>query len=131
MNRLTVSSGVRMVVAGFVAAAGLVAAAPQVHGTAPTRGAVLCNINVIATQNCGTKANYVSCNTFYTKCKSLQGPKDKICSIAPVSGCLVDSECNIQTDYTWSSDCTPPKIWGGMASFTSTQSSTPRPSQVQ
>lgn len=134
MNNLTVVSGVRVLAAAFVAAAGLIASAPQVHGTVQTRGAVTCNVNVIATPNCEDKTNYVTCVTNYTKCKSLSGPKDKICSIKSVSDCKADTGCMIQTDYTWSTDCTPPKIWGAWssgASSNATPNSTLRPSQVQ
>lgn len=126
MRTLTVVSGVRMFVAAIVAAAGLVASAPQVHGTVQTRGAVACNINVIATPDCGNKANYMTCVTNYTKCKSYPGPKDKICSIVANSSCKVDTSCLIQTDYSWSSNCTPtayaPGVTGGPA---------PRRSQLQ
>ena len=132
MNNLTVVSGVRVLAAAFVAAAGLIASSPQVHGTAQTRGAVACNVNVIATPNCGNKTNYVSCATNYTKCKSLSGAKDKICTINSESSCKVDNECMLQTDYSWSTDCTPPKIWAGSgASLRTTPNPAPRPSQVQ
>lgn len=131
MNRLTIVSGVRVLTAAFVAAAGLVASAPQVHGTVQTRGAVPCNINVIATPNCGSKANYMSCEIFYTKCKSFTGPKDKICTMNAVSSCKGDNGCMLMTDYTWSTDCTPTSGAPGPSSASATSSSAPRPSQVQ
>jgi hypothetical protein len=130
MNSLTVVSGVRVLVAAFVVAAGLMASAPQVHGTVQSRGAVGCNVNVIATPNCGNKANYMSCEINYTKCKSLSGPKDKICTMNSVSSCKGDTGCMIMTDYTWSNNCTPTGSAPGIASGT-TASSAPRPSQVQ
>lgn len=131
MNSLTVVSGVRVLAAAFVATAGLIASAPQVHGTVQSRGAVTCNVNVIATPNCENKTGYQACVTNYTKCKSFSGAKDKICTIASVSSCKADTECMIQTDYTWSTNCTPPKIWLGSASSSTTSNSAPRPSQVQ
>ena len=131
MNSLKVVSGVRVLAAALIAAAGLCASAPQVHGTAQTRGAVACNVNVIATPNCGNKTNYVSCATNYTKCKSFSGAKDKICTMNSVSSCKVDVECMLQTDYSWSTDCVPPVIWAGSAALRTTPSSAPRPSQVQ
>ena len=126
MNSLKAVSGARMLVAALVAAAGLMASAPQVHGTVESRGAVACNINVIATPDCGSKANYLTCYTNYTKCKSFQGPKDKVCTIAPVSSCKVDTGCNIQTDYIWSTNCSPTA-----SALSVTGSSSIRPSQVQ
>lgn len=131
MTSLTVVSGVRILTASFVAVAGLMASAPQVHGTVQSRGAVGCNINVIATQNCGSKANYMSCEIFYTKCKSLSGPKDKICSMNSVSSCRGDTGCMVQTDYSWSDDCTPTGQGAGALSSTPSASSALRPSQVQ
>lgn len=130
MNSLTVVSGVRVLVAAFVAAAGLFASAPQVHGTVQTRGAVACDINVIATPNCGNKTNYVSCATHYTMCLSYGGAKDKICTLNTESSCKVDNECMVMADYSWSSDCTPTRM-GYSPSSSTTSSSALRPSQVQ
>jgi hypothetical protein len=130
MNNLSLVSGVRVLVASFVAAAGLFASAPQVHGTTQTRGAVTCNINVVGTYNCGNKANYMTCVTNYTKCKSLSGPKDKICSMNTVTSCKVDTECMLQTDYSWSSECVPTGYGASIPSGTPSNSS-PRRSQVQ
>lgn len=128
MRNLTVLSGVRMLVAAVVAASGLFASAPQVHGTVQTRGAVLCNKNDITHPNCGNKAGQSNCLATYTKCKGLAGPKDKICSIKSGSDCKADTRCLIQTDYTWSTDCTPT---APSARSNATSSSALRPSQVQ
>ena len=130
MNSLTVVSGVRVLAAAFVAVAGLAASAPQVHGTVQTRGAVTCNINVIATPNCGAKANYVSCEVSYIKCKSLTGPKDKVCTLISGNACAADNSCYIQTNYSWSTDCTPTSK-APSAFSNATSGSVLRPSQVQ
>ena len=134
MNSLTVVSGVRVLVAAFVAAAGLFASAPQVHGTVQTRGAVACNMNVIATPNCGNKANYMVCATNYTFCQAFSGRKDKICTLNTASSCKVDTSCMDMPDYSWSSDCTPqfpPYYSPSRAALSTTSSSALRPSQVQ
>lgn len=126
MRTLTVVSGVRVFVAAIVAAAGLVASAPQVHGTVQTRGAVACNVNIIGTPNCGAKADYMTCITTYTKCNSYPGPKNKICTLNANSSCKANNECILQNDYSWSTNCTPvyftPGVTGGPA---------PRRSQLQ
>ncbi len=72
-----------------------------------TRGAVACNMNVIATPNCGSKAAYLTCLTTYTKCKSYPGPKTYICTLVSGTPCSQDNSCYLQTNYSFSTNCTP------------------------
>jgi hypothetical protein len=101
----TLEFRIRIVTAVAVAALGLFASTPSVHGLANTRGAIACNINNTLTPRCTSKLGQ-TCTVTYTKCQSLQGPKDRTCSMASVSSCKSDpTSCQIMTDYDVSYDC--------------------------
>ncbi len=129
MRFVTAISRLKVIAAATVAVAGLVASTPSVHGTTDIRGAATCSSNTVVTPNCGDRTDTAACYISYTKCKSLTGPKDKICTMTSSSPCAASYDCLIQTNYSWSTDCTPPKTWSGAAAINQPSSSS-LPSRV-
>lgn len=110
MTSLRLSNVFRSVVVALVAAAGLLASTPNVHGVTETRGGAACDVNRTQSQPCGSTGYNGSCLYLYTTCYAVQGWMYMTCIPKPMNKnqCEIDViRCMPQTDYATSGSCTP------------------------
>lgn len=103
----TVVRGLAVVV---VAAIGLLASTPNVHGTTETRGGAPCDVNRTLNQKCGDTGYSGMCLYQYTTCYSVAGWRFMTCIKKPLSSnsCEKDvARCFPRDDYMTSGNCTP------------------------
>jgi hypothetical protein len=126
----TVVRGVAVI---LVAAIGLLAATPNVHGTVDSRGGAPCDVNKTISVNCGSNAYTQQCLYNYTSCYSTSGWRFMTCSLKPLStnSCEKDvGRCFPRDDYMPNGNCTPSFQAPG-AVFNTSTTQAPRLSEVE
>ena len=101
---------IRGIAVTLVAAIGLLASTPNVHGTAETRGGAPCDVNKTKFARCGDNHYSALCLYTYTTCYSVPGWRFMICTKKPLSSnnCEKDvARCFPRDDYMPNGNCTP------------------------
>lgn len=110
MSFVNLDTCLRSLAVALVAATGLLASTPNLHGTADTRGGAACDVNQTSNPNCGDTGYQGSCLYLYTVCSAKPGWRFMTCVLKPLANNQCEKDifrCFPQDDYMATGGCTP------------------------